>query len=165
MTTRTAAPLKVTAEKGLPFVDTERELDAPRDLVFRCFAEPNLLAQWLGPRRLEMRIDEFDFRDGGRYRYVNIEPDGTEYGFHGVFHGPQTPDSMLQTFEFEGAPGHVSLDHMELVDLGNGRTLARSHSVFQSVEARDAMVEHGMSGGMDEGFQKLDELLARLRTS
>jgi uncharacterized protein YndB with AHSA1/START domain len=165
MTTRTAAPLKVTAEKGLPFVDTERELDAPRDLVFRCFAEPNLLAQWLGPRRLEMRVDEFDFRDGGRYRYVNIEPDGTEYGFHGVFHGPQTPDSMLQTFEFEGAPGHVSLDHMELVDLGNGRTLARSHSVFQSVEARDAMVEHGMSGGMDEGFQKLDELLARLRTS
>jgi uncharacterized protein YndB with AHSA1/START domain len=165
MTTRTAAPLKVTAEKGLPFVDTERELDAPRDLVFRCFADPTLLAQWLGPRRLGMRGDEFGFRDGGRYRYVTVEPDGTEYGFHGVFHGPQTPDSMLQTFEFEGAPGHVSLDHMELVDLGNGRTLARSHSVFQSVEARDAMVEHGMSGGMDEGCQKLDELLARLRTS
>ena len=165
MTTRTAAPIKVTAEKGLPFVDTERELDAPRDLVFRCFSEPELLKQWLGPQRLEMRIDEFDFRDGGRYRYAHVEPDGTEYGFRGVFHGPQTPDSMLQTFEFDGAPGHVSLDRMELVDLGNGRTLARSHSVFQTVEARDAMVESGMSDGMESGYQKLDELLAGLRSN
>lgn len=165
MTTRTAAPLKITAEQGLPFVDTERELDAPRELVFRCFAEPDLLSQWLGPQRLTMRIDEFDFRDGGRYRYAHIEENGTEYGFHGVFHGDQTPDGMLQTFEFDGAPGHVSLDRMELVDLGDGRTLARSHSVFQSVEARDAMVESGMADGMESGFQKLDELLARLRSS
>ena len=149
--------------------DTElqitREFDAPRDLVFRCFAEPELLKQWLGPQRLEMRIDEFEFRDGGRYRYAHVEPDGTEYGFHGVFHGTQTPDSMLQTFEFEGAPGHVSLDRMELVDLGNGRTLARSHSVYQSVEARDAMVESGMSDGMAQGYQKLDELLGRMRSN
>jgi uncharacterized protein YndB with AHSA1/START domain len=165
MTTRTAAPITVTAEKGLPFIDTERELAAPRDLVFRCFAEPELLKQWLGPQRLEMRIDEFEFRDGGRYRYAHVEPDGTEYGFHGVFHGTQTPDSMLQTFEFEGAPGHVSLDRMELVDLGNGRTLARSHSVYQSVEARDAMVESGMSDGMAQGYQKLDELLGRMRSN
>ncbi len=163
MTTRTAAPIKVTAQPGLPFVGTERVLDAPRDLVFRCFAEPELLARWLGPRRLEMRIDEFDFRDGGRYRYAHVEPDGTEYRFHGVFHGPQTPDSMIQTFEFDGAPGSVSLDRMELVDLGDGRTLARSHSVYQSVEARDAMVEHGMADGMEQGFQKLDGLLDELR--
>jgi uncharacterized protein YndB with AHSA1/START domain len=163
VTTRTATPIKVTAEPGLPFVGTERVLDAPRDLVFRCFSEPELLRQWLGPKRLEMRIDEFDFRDGGRYRYAHIEPDGAEYGFHGVFHGPQTPDSMTQTFEFEGAPGHVSLDRMELVDLGDGRTLARSHSVFQSVEARDAMVSNGMADGMEQGFQKLDELLDGLR--
>ena len=165
MTTRTATPIKVTADKGLPFIDTERELDAPRDLVFRCFAEPALLKQWLGPQRLEMRIDEFDFRDGGRYRYAHVEENGTEYGFRGVFHGPQTPDSMLQTFEFDGAPGHVSLDRMELIDLGNGRTLARSHSVYQSVEARDAMVDSGMADGMEQGFQKLDGLLAQLRSN
>jgi uncharacterized protein YndB with AHSA1/START domain len=82
-----------------------------------------------------------------------------------VFHGPQTPDSMLQTFEFDGAPGHVSLDHMTLVDLGDGRTLARGHSVYQSLEARDAMVESGMADGMDQGFQRLDELLVRLRAN
>ena len=163
MTTRIANPLSVTADPGLPFVDTERVLDAPRDLVFRCFAEPELLKQWLGPRRLEMRVDEYEFRDGGRYRYVHVDTDGTEYRFRGVFHGDQSPDQLLQTFEFEGAPGHVSLDRMELVDLGDGRTLARGHSVFQTVEARDAMVEHGMTSGVDEGYQRLDEVLARMR--
>jgi uncharacterized protein YndB with AHSA1/START domain len=165
MTTRTAAPLEVTATPGLPFIDTERVLDAPRDLVFRCWTEPELLRQWIGPKRLTMRIDEYDVRDGGRYRYVHIEDDGTEYGFHGVFHGEPTPDSFVQTFEFEGAPGHVSLDRLELIDLGDGRTLARSHSVFQSVEARDAMVESGMEGGMREGYERLDALLARLRAN
>jgi uncharacterized protein YndB with AHSA1/START domain len=165
VTTNTAAPIKVTAEPGLPFIGSEREVQAPRDLVFRCFSEPELLAKWLGPKRLEMRVDEFEFRDGGRYRYVHIEPDGTEYGFHGVFHGPQTPDSMTQTFEFEGAPGHVSLDHLQLVDLGGGRTLIRVHSVFQSVEARDAMITHGMSDGMEQGYQKLEALVAELEAA
>jgi uncharacterized protein YndB with AHSA1/START domain len=165
MTTKTTASLEVTAERGLPFIDTERVFDAPRDLVFRAWTEPDLLAQWLGPKRLTMRIDEYDVRDGGRYRYVHVEEDGTEYGFRGVFHGDQTPEQLLQTFEFEGAPGHVSLDRLELVDLGNGRTLARSHSVYQSVEARDAMIENGMEGGMREGYERLDSVLARLRAN
>jgi len=163
VTTRTAAPIKVTADPGLPFVDTERALDAPRDLVFRCWSEPALLAQWLGPRRLTMRVDEWDLRDGGRYRYVHVDEDGSEYGFHGVFHGPQTADGMLQTFEFEGAPGHVSLDRLELIDLGDGRTLARTHSVFQSIEARDAMIDHGMTDGLEQGYQQLEELLAGMK--
>lgn len=162
MTTSTAAPIKVTAEPGLPFVDTERTLDAPRDLVFRCWTEPDLLRRWLGPKRLEMRVERWDPAHGGAYRYVHVEPDGTEYAFRGVFHGAQTPDSMVQTFEFEGAPGHVSLDRLELVDLGDGRTLARTHSVYQSVEARDAMVEHGMTDGMEQGYQQLDALLVEL---
>ena len=162
MTTRTVAPLKVIAEPGMPFVGSERTFDAPRDLVFRCWSEPDLLRQWLGPKRLTMRIDEWNFRDGGRYRYVHVDDDGTEYGFHGVFHGEQSADRMTQTFEFEGAPGHVSLDRLELVDLGGGRTLVRTHSVYQSVEARDAMVDSGMADGMEQGYQQLEALLADL---
>jgi hypothetical protein len=69
---------------------------------------------------------------------------------------------MVQTFEFEGYPGAVSLDTLELIER-DGRTLARVVSAFQSVEARDAMLESGMTGGLDEGFQRLDELIARTR--
>ena len=157
----TTAATRLIAEPGLPLVTLEREVDAPRDLVFRAWTDPELLAQWLGPRRLTMRVDEFDVRHGGAWRYVHIDTDGTEYGFRGVFHGTPSPDQIIQTFEFEGAPGHVSLDTLVLEDRG-GRTLIRTTSVFQSVEARDAMIASGMEGGIDEGFDRLDELLARL---
>jgi uncharacterized protein YndB with AHSA1/START domain len=157
----TTATLRLTAEAGMPILSFEREVAAPRELVYRAYTEPGLLAQWLGPRRLTMRVDELDVRHGGTWRYVSVDADGTEYGFHGVFHGVPSPDRITQTFEFEGAPGHVSLDTLVLEDLG-GRTLIRTTSVHQSVEARDAMISGGMEGGVVEGFEQLDELLARL---
>src|SRR6476659_2201908 len=152
---------KITAAPGLPYIDMSREFDAPRDLVYRAFTDPDLLSQWLGPRRLTMIVDKFDVRDGGAWRYIHREQDGTEYGFHGVFHGTPTPDAMVQTFEFEGAPGHVSLDTLTLEDLG-GRTRVRIHSVHQTVEGRDAMVASGMEAGLSAGYRRLDELIARL---
>jgi uncharacterized protein YndB with AHSA1/START domain len=155
---------QVSAPAGLPFVDVSREFDAPRELVFRAWTEPELLVQWLGPRRLEMVIEHYEVRDGGRWRYVHRDTDGTEHWFHGVFHGTPSPDRAVQTFEYEGAPGHVSMDTLELEER-DGRTIARTHSVFQSVEARDAMVEHGMAEGMNEGFDRLDEVLGRLRVA
>jgi uncharacterized protein YndB with AHSA1/START domain len=152
---------QITAEPGSPYVDMTREFDAPRDLIFRAHTEPELLVQWLGPRRLTMIVDRMDVRDGGTWRYIHRDADGTEYGFHGVFHGTPSPDGIVQTFEFEGAPGHVSLDSLSLEER-NGRTLLRAHSVFQSVEARDAMIESGMEGGINEGYARLDELIARM---
>lgn len=152
---------QITAQPGVPFIEITREFDAPRDLVFRAHTDPDLLVQWLGPRRLTMVIDRYDVRDGGTWRYTHRDEDGTEYGFHGVFHGTPSPDSMVQTFEFEGAPGHVSLDSLSLEER-DGRTLLRGHSVYQTVQDRDAMVESGMEHGMNEGYQRLDELIARL---
>ena len=154
---------KTTAPDGVPFIDITREFDAPRDVLYRAWTEPELVKQWLGPDRYEMLIDEYDVRDGGRYRYVHRDPDGNEFGFHGVFHGAPSPAGFVQTFEFEGAPGHVSLDRLELEDLGDGRTAARLHSVYQSVEARDAMVSSGMESGLNQGFARLDTLLETLK--
>jgi uncharacterized protein YndB with AHSA1/START domain len=159
----TTTTMRLTAEPGTPLVAFEREVAAPRDLVFRAYTEPGLLAQWLGPRRLTMQVDRFDLRHGGAWRYVHIDTDGTEYGFRGVFHGTPSPDQFVQTFEFEGAPGHVSLDTLVLEDLGGGRTRIRTSSVHQSVEARDAMIASGMEGGVVEGYERLDEVLARLQ--
>lgn len=151
-----------TAPDGLPFVGSFRDFDAPPELVFRAWTEPELLVQWLGPRRYRMRIDRWEVRDGGAWRYVHTADNGDEYGFHGVFHGAPSLDGMVQTFEFEGAPGHISLDSLWFEDLGGGRTRVRTHSVFQSLEARDAMYQSGMAGGVDEGYERLEELLARL---
>ena len=154
----------IDAPDNSPFIDVSREFDAPRDLVWKAWTEPELLKQWLGPAKYEMDIDEWDVRDGGRWRYVNRGAGGEEWGFHGVFHGDPSPDAFVQTFEFEGAPGHVSLERLTLEERG-GRTIARTHSVFQSVEARDAMIAGGMESGMNEGFDRLDQLLAGLRSA
>ena len=155
---------KIDAPAGVPFIDISSEFDAARELLYRAYSEPELVKQWLGPRKYEMVIDRWAPRDGGAWRYVHRDNDGKEYGFHGVFHGPQTVDGMLQTFEFEGAPGHVALDKLVFEDLGNGRSIIRTHSVYQSVEARDAMVQAGMADGIKEGFDRLDELVAGLKS-
>ena len=151
----------ITAPAGQPFVDIEREFDAPRELVYRAYQDPKLIKQWLGPRQYEMEIDRYDARAGGAYRYIH-RGDSGEYAFHGVFHSFDM-DNMVQTFEFEGAPGKVSLDTQALEDLGNGRTKLKSHSIYMSVADRDAMIEAGMSSGVEDGFDRLDELLANLQ--
>jgi len=153
----------ITAEPGVPYIEMTREFDAPRDLLFRAHTDPELLVQWLGPRRLTMTIDRLEPRDGGTWRYTHRDTDGTEYGFHGVYHGTPSPDGIVQTFEFEGAPGHVSLDSLVLEER-DGRTLLRGHSVFQSVEDRDAMIQSGMETGVNESMDRLTELVARLAT-
>lgn len=152
---------QVTAEPGVPFIDVSREFDAPRDLIYRAHTDPELLAQWLGPRKYAMKIERWDVRDGGAWRFTHRDAEGNEYGFHGVFHGSPSPDGIVQTFEFEGAPGHVSLESLRLEER-NGRTVVHTHSVYQSLEARDAMLQSGMADGMNEGYDRLDELVARL---
>jgi uncharacterized protein YndB with AHSA1/START domain len=152
---------KIDAPAGQPFVDMEREFDAPAELVHRAYREPELVKQWLGPRKYEMVIEQWDAREGGSYRYVHT--DGTNsYGFRGVFHSIAA-DNMVQTFEFDGAPGHVSLDTQVLEDLPGGRSRLKSHSVFMSVADRDAMVEAGMGDGVEDGYNRLDELLPKLQ--
>jgi uncharacterized protein YndB with AHSA1/START domain len=153
--------LKVTAEPGVPQILTSREFDAPRDLLYRAFTEPDLLAQWLGPLKYTMTIERFELRDGGTWRYLHSDDAGNAYGFHGVFHGEPSPDAIVQTFEFEGAPGNVQMDTVTFEERDGGTTV-RTNSVFQSVEARDAMYQSGMADGMSQGYERLEELLAKL---
>jgi uncharacterized protein YndB with AHSA1/START domain len=158
----TTAKTQILAEPGVPQIVIMREFDAPRELLFRAHTDPGLLVQWLGPRDLTMTLDRFDVRDGGTWRYIHRDADGNEYGFHGVFHGTPSPDDgIVQTFEFEGAPGHVSLQTLTLETVGD-RTLLRTNAVFQSVEDRDGMIQSGMESGVNDSMERLDELLARL---
>lgn len=150
---------EITAVPGQPRIDMQREFAASRALVYRAYTDPALLTQWLGPRRFEMTVERWDPQDGGAWRYTHHDDAGNAYAFHGVFHGAPSPEGMVQTFEFDGAPGHVSLDWVEFEDRGE-RTIVHTHSVHQSVEARDAMIAAGMTEGVNEGYERLDELLA-----
>jgi len=154
---------KIIAEKGKQEFFIEREFDAPRELVFKAFIEPDLLTEWLGPGRLKMEIERYDNNSGGAYRFVHRDEKGNEYWFNGVMHEVSAPERIIRTFEFEGLPekGHVSLETATFVELPNERCLLKIQSVFKSVADRDGMVSSGMEGGMNEGFEKLEKLLAK----
>ena len=151
----------LTAEPGQHDYAITREFEAPRELVFRTFIDPKLITQWLGPRRLVMTLDTFEPRDGGRYRYIHKDTDGTEYAFHGVYHEVTAPERIISTFEFEGLPekGHVVLGTALFEALPGGRSRLTLQDVYQSVADRDGALQSGMMTGVDEGFERLDEIL------
>jgi uncharacterized protein YndB with AHSA1/START domain len=153
--------LTVIAEPGQHDVVVTRSFDAPRDVVFRAMTDAECLARWWGLKETETVIDHADLRRGGSWRFVERAPDGQEYAFHGVVHDVVAPERFVQTFEFEGMPGHVCLETTTLEER-DGRTLYTSSTVFQSVEDRDGMVESGMEYGLKQSMEALDELLATM---
>jgi uncharacterized protein YndB with AHSA1/START domain len=151
----------VTAEPGKQEMTITREFDAPRELVFKAFTDPGLVPQWWGPRRLSTLVDKLDARSGGQWRFINQDPDGNEYGFHGVYHEILAPERIIDTFEFEGLPeaGHVALETLTLEELPGGRTRLTAQSVFQSVADRDGALQSGMEEGLNDSYKRLTELL------
>ena len=156
---------KVTAEPGKQELFITREFDAPRELVFKAHTDPDLYARWVGPRDLTMTLETFEPVSGGRWRFIQKDKDGNEFGFHGVNHDVTAPERIIGTFEFEGLPesGHVMLETTQFEALPEGRTRVTSQSVFQSIEDRDGMVAAGMETGVVEGFERLDKILEKLQ--
>src|SRR5262245_20082469 len=97
----------ITAEAGKLDYFIVREFEAPRELVFKAFTDPELVTKWLGPHGLKMTIEKFESRDGGTYRYVHEDQNGNRFIFRGVNHEVLSPERIIGTFEFEGLPERV----------------------------------------------------------
>ncbi|HEX9990598.1 MAG TPA: SRPBCC family protein [Chloroflexia bacterium] len=154
------AKTNVIAEPGKQEIVITRTVDAPRDLVFKAYTDPNAIPQWWGPRNLTTVVDRMEVRPGGVWRFVHHDAEGNEYGFHGVYHDVVSPERIVSTFEFEGVPGHVLLSTMTFEEQ-DGKTKLTDASVFQSVEDRDGMLQSGMEGGASESMDRLEEYLAK----
>lgn len=159
MTTTSTRETEITIDPDVPLVRLVREFDAPVAAVFRAHVDPDLFARWNGPRDLETRIETHDCRTGGSYRYVMARGD-EEYGFFGSFHEVRPDELIVQTFCFDGMPDDVALEKLVFEDLGDGRTRLTSTSLVDDFAGRDAFVASGMETGVQEGYQRLDELLA-----
>jgi len=155
---------KITVETGKQELIIIREFDAPRDLVFQAHTDPELYKQWLGPRGLTTTFERFEAKTGGSYRFIQKDVDGKEYAFHGVYHEVLVPERIIGTFEFEGLPetGHVLLETTRFEVLPGNRTRVIAQDIYPSVEDRDGMFQQGMEKGIDEGYDRLDELLVKL---
>jgi uncharacterized protein YndB with AHSA1/START domain len=157
--TRNQTSIEVSRE--VPTVTITREFDAPVALVFRAYTEPELFKQWIGPRNRTFDLQEFDCRTGGAWRYSTTD-ESFEAKFFGTFHEVRRDERIVQTFTFEGFPDQVALETAIFEDLGDGRSRVTSTSLVDSFEARDGFVASGMESGVNEGYEKLDELLATL---
>jgi len=157
---------KMIAEPGKQDIFIVRELDAPREIVFKAFTDPKLYSQWLGPRRLTTEFERFESKNGGSYRFINKDEKGNEFAFHGVYHEVTAPERIIGTFEYEGLPekGHVGLEVTTFEELPDGRTKLTTQDVFMSVADRDGMLQSGMEEGVNESYDRLEELLAKLKS-
>jgi uncharacterized protein YndB with AHSA1/START domain len=152
---------QMIAEPGKQVIVVMRFFEAPRERVFKAYTNPKLIPQWWGPGRLTTTVDQMDVRPGGVWRFVQRDSHGDEFAFHGVFHTIESPGQIVDTFEFEGTPGHVLLETMTFEDHGN-RTKLVGNIVFQSVEDRDSMIQSGMEAGQAESMDRLEQLLAAM---
>ena len=159
MSEQEAARKAILTTPGDREIRTERVINASRERVFAAYLDPELIPNWWGPRGTSTVVDELDATVGGRWRFVIRKSDGGEIGFRGVFREIAAPERIAQTFEWEGLPGHVSIDTASFEDLGE-RTRIVTTTVFHTPEERDGMLGSGMEGGMNDTYDRLEELLA-----
>ena len=152
------AETTIEADPKVPIIRLTRDFAATPEQLFRAHTDPRLFVQWNGPNSLQTRIDHWDARSGGSFRFVSSR-DGEEYAFRGCFHEIR-PDRIVQTFTYEGDPDGVALETLWFSDLGDGRTRLRTQSLVDSFEGRDAWLKSGMEVGVNEGYAKLQELIA-----
>jgi uncharacterized protein YndB with AHSA1/START domain len=158
----TMAKTEYVIEPGRQELFITRVFDAPRELVYRAFTDPKLVAQWFGPRKYKTTVDKMEARPGGLWRMVQKDESGNEHGFHGVHHDAVAPERIIATFEYEGVPGHVLLQTVTFEALGE-QTRMVEQLVYQSVADRDGMVGAGMQGGSDESMDQVAELLEKMK--
>ena len=149
----------INTPAGTPFVEVTREFAATPAQLFKIMTDPDLVAEWLGPRNLDATVEEYDVRPGGTYRYIHRDDSG-EYAFRGVFHTVEQDKLVIQTFEWEGAPGEVCLEKATLEPTATGVRL-HQQSVFPSVESRDQFVASGMEHGVRDSMDRLAEVVAK----
>lgn len=157
-TTATTAEAKIEADNEVPVIRITRDFRATPAQLVRAHTDPELFVRWVGPTGMPARVVEWDARSGGSWRYVS-EAGGEEHGFRGCFH-TVAEDRIVQTFTWEGMPDNVSLETLTFEDLGNGITRLHAQSLVDSFEARDGWLASGMEVGVNDGYAKLDGLLA-----
>jgi uncharacterized protein YndB with AHSA1/START domain len=147
----------IEADPKVPIIRITREFAATPRQLFRAHTDPELFAQWVGPNAADTRVEHWDARTGGSWRYT-ARLGGAEHVFYGCFHEVR-PDRIVQTFTYEGAPDGVALETLWFEDLGGGRTRLRSQSLVDSFEERDAWLASGMETGLNDGYAKLQRMV------
>ncbi|MGB3676128.1 MAG: SRPBCC family protein [Candidatus Nanopelagicales bacterium] len=158
MSTAASIPeAKIEADPNVPIIRITRDFQATPEQLMRAHTDPDLFAQWIGPSNLSTKIDYWDARSGGSWRFINVRDDD-EYAFRGCFHEIGA-NKIVQTFTWEGQPDGVSLETIVFERIDETTTRLVAQSLVDSFEGRDAWLSSGMETGVNEGYAKLEELI------
>jgi uncharacterized protein YndB with AHSA1/START domain len=144
-----------------------REFAAPRHLVFKAWTTPELVKRWWHANRGEATLAEIDLRVGGKWRYVMIADDGFEVGFHGEYLEVVPNEQIVSTEVYEGLPEGVSEEDGATVNTAtfteaNGRTTLTLLIQATSKVSRDAIIDSGMEGGLQDALDLLEQVASSL---
>lgn len=164
MTATSSGSAKVTLPADDQILIT-REFAAPKHLVYRAYTTPELVRRWWNAKRGEVTIAEIDLRVGGAWRSVMVTDSGQEVGFHGEYREIVPNERIVATEVYEGAPGGDEAAVVNTVNFveADGRTTLTILVQAPSKEIRDAVIESGMEGGMQDAYDLLEEVARSLR--
>src|SRR6266571_8326791 len=145
-----------------------RAFDAPKDLVYKAFTTPELVKRWWHANRGEMTVAEIDLRVGGKWRYVMVADGGFEVGFHGEYREIVPTERIVSTEIYEGLPEGVSEEDGATVNTAtfteaDGRTTVTLLVQATSKISRDAIIDSGIEGGLQDALDLLEQVSISLR--
>ena len=151
---------KIEAPPEKQEIIVTRRYNAPRELVYKILTDPKLIPEWWGPRYLTTKVEKMELKLGGQFRFIQQDPQGKTYIFHGVYHTVKSPELLVYTMEWDGMPDHVILN-IDRFDEQDGMTIWTSRSIFETIKDRDGMLQGGMEDGVRDMTKRVDELLAK----
>jgi uncharacterized protein YndB with AHSA1/START domain len=165
MAATTSSGSAVVTLPGETQIHVTRDFNAPKDLVYRAFTDPDLIGRWWTAKRGEARVVDVDLRVGGTWRYVMLTPDGTEVAFHGTYREIVPNERLVYTevFEMPGVSDDDATVNTVTFEERDGRTTMTSVTECHTAELRSAIIETGMEGGMQDAYDLLEEVAISLR--
>jgi len=149
---------KINAEDSKQELVITREFDLPVDLLFKAYAEPELVEQWMGTKVLKLENKKY-----GGYRFETTDPKGNKYGFNGVIHEFSPNKKITRTFEFENTPFGVQLEVLVFEQLTEDTSKLTIHTIFESVAKRDQMLKMPFAQGINMAHNRLQEIVNKLK--
>jgi uncharacterized protein YndB with AHSA1/START domain len=149
---------KIDAEDGKQEIRITREFDLPLELLFRAYADAELVEQWMGTKVLEL-----ENRKHGGYHFVTTDPKGNKHEFHGAIHEFVPNQKITRTFEMEGTPFGIQLEFLEFEKLNDERCRLNMHVIYRSVAVRDQLLKLPFAQGINMAHNRLEEMLTKMK--
>ena len=149
---------KIKAEEGKQEIWITREFDLPLELLFRAYAEPEIVEQWMGTKVLKL-----ENKKHGSWQFETTDPKGNKHGFNGVIHEFSPNKKITRTFEFENTPFGVQLEVLNFEQLTDDTSKLTMHVIYRSVAVRDQLLKLPFAQGINMAHNRIQEILYKLK--